>query len=104
MYKCYISSGFASSLDTSADSLTAGGLMITMSGDHTSNPPTQPIILSMEVDDDDSFESEYRLRIGNQVKYLVISPGTFDRDTLSSPLQSLPLLPYNEEWTVASIS
>ncbi|KAK0748304.1 alpha-galactosidase A [Apiosordaria backusii] len=75
-----------------------------MSGDHTTNPPMQPIILSMEVDDDDSFDSEYRLRIGNQVKYLVISPGTFDRDTLSFPLQSLPPLPYNEEWTVANIS
>ncbi|KAF3070624.1 alpha-galactosidase A [Daldinia childiae] len=58
----------------------------------------------MEVDDDDSFESEYRLRIGNQVKYLVVSPGTFDRDTLSLPLQSLPRLPYDEDWTVACIS
>lgn len=58
----------------------------------------------MSVDDDDSVESEYRLRIGNQVKYLVISPGTFDRDTLSLPLQSLPPLPYNEKWTVANIS
>ncbi|KAK4163130.1 cyclin f-box [Cladorrhinum sp. PSN259] len=75
-----------------------------VSGDHTGNPPMQPIILSMEVDDDDSLESEYRLRIGNQVKYLVISPGTFDRDTLSFPLQSLPPLPYSEEWTVATIS
>ncbi|KAJ5219379.1 uncharacterized protein N7498_001478 [Penicillium cinerascens] len=64
----------------------------------------QPVILSMEVDDDDSFESEYRLRIENQVKYLIISPGTFDRDTLSFPIQSLPNLPYNEEWTVARIS
>ncbi|TAQ85417.1 hypothetical protein B7494_g6271 [Chlorociboria aeruginascens] len=58
----------------------------------------------MEVDDDDSFESEYRLRIGNQVKYLGISPGTFDRDTLSFPLQFLPHLPYNEEWIVANVS
>ncbi|KAK6952841.1 hypothetical protein Daesc_005135 [Daldinia eschscholtzii] len=57
-----------------------------MSGEHTTNPPMQPIILSMEVDDDDSFESEYRLRIGNQVKYLIISPGTFYRDKLSFPL------------------
>jgi len=72
--------------------------------DHTTQPPMQPSILSMEVDDDDSFESEYRLRVGNQVKYLVISPGTFDRTTLSSPLQSLPPLPYNEEWAVANIS
>ena len=68
------------------------------------NPPMQPTIISMEVDDDDSFESEYRLLIGNQVRYLVISPGTFDRDTLSFPLQSLPYLPYNVEWTVANIS
>ena len=58
----------------------------------------------MEVDDEDSFESEYRLRIGNQVKYLVISPGTFDRDTLSFPLPSLPRLPWNENWTVANIA
>ncbi|KAI0867400.1 alpha-galactosidase A [Hypoxylon argillaceum] len=78
--------------------------MVTMSGDHTTNSPMQPIILSMSVDDDDSVESEYRLRIGNQVKYLVISPGAFDRDTLSLPLQSLPPLPYNEKWTVANIS
>jgi predicted Ser/Thr protein kinase len=58
----------------------------------------------MDVDDDDSVESEYRVRIGNQVKYLVISPGTFDRYTLSFPLYSLPSLPYNEDWTVAHIS
>ncbi|KAL2887361.1 hypothetical protein HOO65_050482 [Ceratocystis lukuohia] len=76
-----------------------------MSDDRTANPPPmQPVILSMEVDDDDSFESEYRVRIGNQVKYLIISPRTFDRDTLSFPIQSLPCLPYNEEWTVAHIS
>jgi len=64
----------------------------------------QTIILSMEVDDDNYFESEYRLRIGNRVIYLVISPGTFDRDTFSFTLQFLPRLPYNEEWTVANIS
>ncbi|KAI1765526.1 alpha-galactosidase A [Hypoxylon sp. FL1150] len=75
-----------------------------MSTNHTMNPPIQPIMLSMEVDDDISSESEYRLRIGDQVKYLIISPGTFDRDTLSFPLPSLPCLPYNEEWTVAKIS
>ncbi|KAJ5958762.1 uncharacterized protein N7479_005912 [Penicillium vulpinum] len=75
-----------------------------MSNYPTPNPPIQPVILSMEVDDDDSFESEYRLRIENQVKYLIISPKTFDRDTLSFPIQSLPNLPYNEEWTVAHIS
>ncbi|OTB01164.1 hypothetical protein M426DRAFT_266532 [Hypoxylon sp. CI-4A] len=71
----------------------------------TTNAAMQPTILSMEVDDDDSCESEYRVRIGNQVKYLVIAPGTFDRDTLSFPLQSVTHLPYDaEEWTVAHIS
>ncbi|OJJ47625.1 hypothetical protein ASPZODRAFT_131171 [Penicilliopsis zonata CBS 506.65] len=64
----------------------------------------QPVVLSMEVDDDDSFQSEYRVRIGNQVKYLVISPQTFDRDTLSFPIPSLPGLPWSDEWTVAYIS
>lgn len=61
-----------------------------------------PVILSMEVDDDDSWDSYYRLRIGSQVRYLVISPGTFDRDTLSLPLQSLPKLPTGD-WTTAKI-
>ncbi|QPC78279.1 hypothetical protein HYE68_009031 [Fusarium pseudograminearum] len=76
-----------------------------MSNDQTSNPPPmQPVILSMEVDDEDSFESYYRMRIGNRVKYLTISPRTFDRDTLRFPVQSLPQLPDNEEWTVAHIS
>lgn len=104
MYKYYISSKFKLSSKTSADSLTVSGPSVTMSGDHTTNASMQPIILSMEVDDDDAWESEYRVRIGNQVKYLVISPGTFDRDTLSLPLPSLPPLPHNEEWTVANIS
>jgi hypothetical protein len=72
--------------------------MAEMSDNATANPLLiQPVILSMEVDDDNSFESEYRLRIGNQVKYLVISPRTFDRHTLSFPIQSLPRLPCNEE-------
>lgn len=75
-----------------------------MSDDQTTNAPMRPIILSMEADDDDSSESEYRLRIGNQVKYLVISPRIFDRDTLSFPIHSLPHLPYKEEWTVVHIS
>ncbi|KAF5586419.1 cyclin f-box [Fusarium pseudocircinatum] len=79
--------------------------MAEMADDATANPlQTQPDILSMEVDDDNAFESEYQLRIGNQVKYLVLSPRTFDRDTLSFPIPSLPCLPCNEEWTVAHIS
>ena len=58
-----------------------------------SAPLLQPTILSMEVDDENSVESEYRLQIGNQVRYLVVAPGTFDRDTLWYPLPSLPQLP-----------
>jgi hypothetical protein len=64
----------------------------------------QPKIISMEVDDEDSYESEYRLQIGTQVKYLVINPGTYDRDTLSFPLADLPPLQYDGNWTVAHIS
>jgi hypothetical protein len=66
--------------------------------------PMHPVVLSMEVDDDDSFKSEYRLRIGNLVKYLIISPKTFARDTLSFPVPSLPSLPWYDEWTVAHVS
>ncbi|KAL5349769.1 hypothetical protein ACLOAV_004801 [Pseudogymnoascus australis] len=58
----------------------------------------------MEVDDEDSCESEYRLQIGNEVKYLVINPSTYDRDTLSFPLADLPPLQYSATWTVANIS
>ena len=77
-----------------------------MSDDRTADSPLmQPVVLSMEVDDNDSVASEYRVQIGNQVKYLVVSPKTFDRDTLSFPVPSLPDLPRNdEEWTVARIS
>lgn len=87
-----------------ADGVIASGLKAKMADHQTINPPMQPVILSMEVDDDDVFESEYRIRIGNKVKYLIIRPGTLDRDTLSFPLQSLSTLPYEEEWTVADIS
>lgn len=83
-----------------ADVLIVSDTMAEMSNDRTASP----VILSMEVDDEDSFESEYRLQIGNQVKYLVVSPGTFDRDTLSFPVPSLPRLPCQEKWTVANIS
>ncbi|KAF1359209.1 alpha-galactosidase A [Lizonia empirigonia] len=62
-------------------------------------------ILSMEVDDDNENESEYRIRIGHKVKYLKIAAATFDRDTLSFPLASLPLPPYSDDnWNVAHIS
>lgn len=61
--------------------------------------PALPTVLSMEVDDEDSFESEYRVRIGNQIKYIIISPRAFDRDTLSFPLQSLSSLPWEDEYS-----
>ncbi|KAI9703537.1 MAG: hypothetical protein M1820_005841 [Bogoriella megaspora] len=63
-----------------------------------------PQIISMEVDDEDTWQSEYRIQIGQRIKYLVVEPGTFDRDTLSFPLSSLPQLPYDEDWTMAHIS
>ncbi|EKJ75766.1 hypothetical protein FPSE_03946 [Fusarium pseudograminearum CS3096] len=76
-----------------------------MSDDQASSPlPLQPVVLSMEVHDDDSFESYYRLRLGTRVKYVTTSPGTFDRDTLSFPVPSLPCFPDNEEWTIAHLS
>lgn len=52
-------------------------------------------ILSMYVDasDTDTEESIYRLRIGSQVKYVTIEPGTFPSDVLSFPMDLLPLLP-----------
>lgn len=75
-----------------------------MSPVETPELPMHPVVLSMEVDDDGSFESEYRLRIGNSVKYLIITPKTFDTDTLSFPVQSLPSLPWDDELTVAHIS
>lgn len=56
-----------------------------------------PSIISMEVDDDNENESEYRLRIGNRVKYLKVAPATFDRATLSFPLAHLPPLPYEDD-------
>ena len=56
-----------------------------------------PIVLSMEVDDENENESEYRMLVGNKVKYLKIAPDTFDRDTLSFPLASLPPLPYDND-------
>ncbi|KIK45934.1 hypothetical protein CY34DRAFT_776654, partial [Suillus luteus UH-Slu-Lm8-n1] len=53
-------------------------------------------ILSMDVDasDTDTEESIYRLRIGKQVKYVTIEPGTFPSDVLSFPVDLLPLLPH----------
>jgi predicted Ser/Thr protein kinase len=67
------------------------------------NEQTVPVVISMEVDDENEEESEYRLRIGDRVKYLKVAPRTFDRDILSFPLGALPPLPYDGNWTVAKI-
>jgi|SRR6478735_11690431 len=55
--------------------------------------PIMAVILSMEVDDGDSFESKYLLRTGNQVKYL-ISPRTFEKDRFRSLLS--PYLSFSQ--------
>ncbi|KFX92471.1 hypothetical protein O988_07248, partial [Pseudogymnoascus sp. VKM F-3808] len=55
------------------------------------NSLPQPKIISMEVDDEDSYESEYRLQIGSQVKYLVITP-ELKTETLSPFLSPTYLL------------
>ncbi|KAI0156915.1 alpha-galactosidase A [Xylariaceae sp. FL1272] len=78
--------------------------MHTITETTTTSQQVEPLILSMDVVEDNTLESEYRLRIGDNVKYIVISPGTFDKNTLCFPLKSLPRLPYNEDWTVAHIS
>ncbi|KAK2834913.1 hypothetical protein FQN49_006787 [Arthroderma sp. PD_2] len=59
-------------------------------------------VLSMDVGDKD--DSEYRLLIDGKVKYVTISPRTYDRNTLSAPLESLPALPKAKEWNIAFIS
>ncbi|RGP75760.1 alpha-galactosidase a [Fusarium sporotrichioides] len=78
----------------------------TMSDDGTVNPPPMqpPIILFMETSNDGSSESLYRFVIGGQIKEITISPGTFDSETLKSPIQFLPRLPDSERWTFAHIS
>ena len=60
------------------------------------------VILSMEVCSRD--ESEYRIFLEGQVKYLTIAPGTYDRQTLSMPLGSLMGLLKEGKWNVAHIS
>ncbi|KAG2141526.1 alpha-galactosidase A [Suillus cothurnatus] len=65
------------------------------SADSEANLDLDMEILSMYVDtsDTDAEESIYRLRIGSQVKYIIIKPGTFPSDVLSFPMDLLPLLP-----------
>ncbi|KAI8965025.1 hypothetical protein F5Y11DRAFT_314412 [Daldinia sp. FL1419] len=66
--------------------------------------PILPVILSLQVDEEGDFESEYRLRLGKEVKYITIFPGTFDAETLSFPLPVLPDFPDDVKWNVAHIS
>ncbi|KAH9905492.1 hypothetical protein F4778DRAFT_770038 [Xylariomycetidae sp. FL2044] len=83
MHRCAISSPL---LDTRSFS----DMIPQMRSARDTPPPLEP-------------EIEYRVRVGDNIKYLVISPGTFDRDTLSFPLYALPRVSFDEEWTVAHI-
>ncbi|PPR02903.1 hypothetical protein CVT26_009748 [Gymnopilus dilepis] len=65
-------------------------------------------ILSMDVSsgDEEEEESEYRIRFGDQIKYIIVQGGIFDEDTRSSMpdlLAALPRLP-NGDWTTARVS
>jgi predicted Ser/Thr protein kinase len=62
-------------------------------------------VLSMDVDDSNASESEYRILFGEQVKYILVDARTYDSDVLSFPpdfLDQLPKLPLGE-WTRARI-
>lgn len=69
-------------------------------------PPIYPFMLTMSVDSDNEWESEYRIRLGNKVKYLTIAAATFfDYFTMMRPLDSLPSMLWNDDnWNVAYIS
>ncbi|KAE8355913.1 hypothetical protein BDV28DRAFT_145711 [Aspergillus coremiiformis] len=67
---------------------------------HRQSPPS--VILSMDVCSKDI--SEYRILIQGHVRYLTIARGTYDRSTLSMPLDSLPDLPRSDAWNRAHIS
>ncbi|KGO72686.1 Lipopolysaccharide core heptose(II) kinase [Penicillium italicum] len=56
----------------------------------------------MEVSSRD--DSEYRILVQNRVRYLIISAGTFERSTLSMPLNSLPELPEDQTWNTAYVN
>ena len=59
----------------------------------------------MDVDESNASESEYRILFGDQVKYILVDPGTYDSDTLSFPpdlLDQLPELPQGD-WARARI-
>lgn len=59
----------------------------------------------MDVDVDNDVESYYRLRIGDQIKYISVDSGTFHEDILTFPpdlIDHLPKLP-SGDWTRAHI-
>ena len=59
----------------------------------------------MDVDEDNNVASDYRLRIGDQIKYISVDSGTFHDDILTFPpdlIDHLPELP-SGDWTRARI-
>ncbi|KAF4446304.1 alpha-galactosidase A [Fusarium austroafricanum] len=66
-------------------------------------PKSDMEILSQEITDEDG---HYRLRTGLRVRYLTISVGTFDDDTVCRPYLLIPNLPDlpDSSWTTMSIS
>jgi predicted Ser/Thr protein kinase len=66
---------------------------------------TKPQVLSMDVDPSNEVASEYRILIGDQIKYIVLDPGILDSEILSFPpdlFSHLPELPPGD-WTRARI-
>nr|POE46215.1 hypothetical protein CFP56_73177 [Quercus suber] len=64
-----------------------------------------PVVLSMEVDHENEDESEYRIQMGEQIRYVKVAPNTFASDILSFPLGHFPMLPFHDQtWNVAHIS
>ncbi len=63
-------------------------------------------VLSMDVDPEDSTESEFRILLGDEIKYIIVEPGTYDPSMMSFPadfLVQLPELPAGS-WRKAVIS
>lgn len=63
-------------------------------------------VLSMDVDTKNEIESEYRVALHGQVKYILMKPGIYDVDTLSFPpalFDALPQLP-DGDWLTAVVS
>lgn len=56
------------------------------------------------MDVDGNVDSDYRALIDEQDRYIAITPGIYNRETLSISLDSLPILPDPKAWSVAYIS